>query len=76
MVIIRENKSKRQLRFLDSFKFMASSLDNLIKNLTKCGNCNTCSPPTCIHRYIENGKIIQDKSIGNCTKCINCLLIG
>ena len=30
------------LTFLDSFKFMSSSLENLVKNITKCGKCIPC----------------------------------
>ena len=32
----------RDIRFIDSLKFMSSSLDNLSSNLTKCGKCSVC----------------------------------
>ena len=33
---------KRDIRFIDSLKFMSSSLDSLSSNLTKCGKCDVC----------------------------------
>jgi len=48
------------LTFLDRFQFMSSSLENLVKNITKCGKCDTCNPGKCIKRHINNkGKIVQ-----------------
>ena len=72
----KEKEIKRQLRFLDSYKFIASPQDKLVRNLTSCGKCDTCKPPSCIKRWNENGKIIYYDGIGVCEKCINCLKIG
>ena len=33
---------KREIRFLDSYKFMAASLDSLVNNITACGKCINC----------------------------------
>ena len=33
---------KRDIKFIDSLKFMSSSLDSLSSNLTKCGKCDVC----------------------------------
>ena len=61
------------LTFIDSFQFMSSSLENLVKNITKCGKCDTCKPGKCIKRHVNNkGKIIQHKTSFPCGKCINC----
>ena len=61
------------LTFIDSFQFMGSSLENLVKNITKCGKCDTCKPGKCIKRHVNNkGKIIQHKTSFPCGKCINC----
>ena len=61
------------LVFLDSFQFMSSSLENLVKNITKCGKCDTCDPDKCIKQHINNkGKIKQHKTSLPCGKCINC----
>lgn len=32
----------RELRFIDSFKFMSGSLDLLVNNVTRCGTCPSC----------------------------------
>ena len=61
------------LTFLGSFQFMSSSLENLVKNITKCGKCDTCDPGKCIKRHINNkGKIIQHKTSLSCGECKNC----
>ena len=61
------------LTFIDSFQFMSSSLENLVKNITKCGKCDTCNPGKCIKRHINNkGKIIQHKTSFPCGECLNC----
>ena len=61
------------LTFIDSFQFMSSSLENLVKNITKCGKCETCDPGKCIKRSINNeGHITQHKTSFPCGKCRNC----
>ena len=51
------NKYK-ELRFIDSYKFMLSGLSNLVKNLTECGQCQTCK---CVKQNLK------------CGSCSNCL---
>ena len=70
-----EKEDKLDIRFIDSFKFMSTSIDKLVANLTKCGKCEACKPGDCTKRYIKDGKIIQYKGIGRCEKCKNCLLV-
>ena len=61
------------LTFIDSFQFMSSSLENLVKNMTKCGKCDTCNPGRCIKRSINSeGSIIQHKTSFPCGECTNC----
>ena len=61
------------LTFIDSFQFMSSSLDNLVKNITKCGKCETCKPDSCIRRSIsDRGRIIQHQTSYPCLECKNC----
>ena len=61
------------LTFLDSFQFMSSGLDKLVKNITKCGKCNTCKPDKCMKLNINNkNKTSQHKSSIPCGECKNC----
>ena len=65
------------LTFIDSFQFMSSSLDNLVKNVTKCEKCETCKPDSCIRRTVsDKGRIIQHKNSHPCLECKNCKKVG
>ena len=61
------------LTFLDSFQFMSSSLEKLVENITKCGECKTCKPDSCIKQTINNeGDVMQHKTSHPCGECENC----
>jgi len=68
----KEVMRKHEIRFIDSFKFMASSLNRLVSNFTDCGKCDSCRPGDCLKRFVKERKIIQWKGIGPCGKCRNC----
>ena len=60
------------LTFIDSFQFVSSGLDNLVENVTKCGNCATCKQDSCIRRSVsDKGRIIQHKTSYPCLECKN-----
>ena len=61
------------LVFLDSFQFMSSSLEKFVENITKCGECKTCKPDSCIKQSInDEGDTIQHKTSHPCGECENC----
>ena len=61
------------LTFLDSFQFMGSSLEKLVKNITKCGKCETCKPDDCMKLNINyKNKTLQHKTSIPCGECQNC----
>ena len=61
------------LTFIDSFQFMMSSLEKLVKNITKCGKCETCKPDDCMKLNINyENKTLQHKTSIPCGDCINC----
>ena len=63
----------QHLVFIDSFQFMSSSLENLVKNITKCGECDACNPGNCIKRIVDSeDHIMQHKTSFSCGECINC----
>ena len=54
------------LTFIDSFQFMGSSLEKLVKNITKCDKCKTCKPDDCMKLNINYKAYIP------CGECQNC----
>ena len=62
---------KREIRFIDSFKFMAESLDSLVKNLTEVNtvDCQTCKEKQDCEQIIS---ISEDwVMLGICKECHN-----
>ena len=57
--------ANHKLRFIDSLKFMPSSLDRLTSNLTACGECDSCRLGDCLKpttkRLRETSKICGEK---------------
>ena len=65
------------LNFIDSFQFMSSSLDRLVENITKCGECETCKPNKCSKQNINSeGFVRQHKTSFSCGECKNCKNTG
>ena len=63
---LKNNKSiKYKLKFIDSFRFMATSLSNLINNLSDqlCNNCSDCKNPL---NYMV---LKDDKIVFRCFEC-------
>ena len=61
------------LTFIDSFQFMGSSLEKLVKNITKCGKCETCKPDDCLKLKINyKNKTSQHKTSIPCGEYQNC----
>ena len=54
------------LTFIDSFQFISSSLENLVKNITKCGKCRNCknSGKACAKPNYDNLKYTSKKFKG------------
>ena len=61
----KQHDVKRDIRFIDSFRFMATSLDSLVDNLTKCGKCDVC------RGVLSGSKCLspKDKNISETKKC-------
>ena len=66
------NNMEKYMAFMLGNQFMSSSLEKLIKNITKCGKCDTCDPGKCTKQHINKGKTIQHITSFPCSKCINC----
>ena len=68
--VIKWHEVKRDIRFIDSFKFMSTSLSSLVDNLTKCGKCDVCrgvlSGSRCLsptdEKLTETKKEFKDKT--------------
>ncbi|EDO33317.1 predicted protein [Nematostella vectensis] len=54
---------KRDIRFIDSSRFMATSLDSLVDNLTKCGKCELLSEMSSVEDYMKEEPEVEVSSI-------------
>ena len=52
-----------ELRFIDSFKFLGSSMSILVSNIMACSKCELYHSGDSLKRYVKEGKIKQYKGI-------------
>ena len=66
----------RNLKFIDSMKFLGTSLEKLVDNVTGCGRCKACKPDPCKRKVEYDGNMNQHITSFPFSSCVNCNSLG